>query len=312
MDINDKIYVAGHTGLIGSAILRRLKEAGYNNLLFMRHQDLDLTNSNAVDLFFDTHRPLYVFLAAGRVAGIRANILKPADFISINIGIQLNVLKAAHRVNVYKLILFGSSCMYPRDCIQPMSEALLMSGKPEQTSLPYAISKLAGLHMCLAYNQQYKVQRFIPVIPNTAYGPNDNFNSDSGHVIPALLTRFDEARRNGSKSLTLWGSGEARREFIHADDVADACLTILVSNTKELELPINLGTGTDISISELAEVVARVVKYKGNIKWDLSKPEGAKKKLLDSSRLREFGWAPKVNLEEGIRQTYNWYIKNSL
>jgi GDP-L-fucose synthase len=310
MNKSDKIFVAGHTGLIGSAVVRRLQRNGFTNLLLASHADLELTDSAAVDRFFEIHAPDYVVLAAGRVGGIVENQTYPADFINANLAIQLNVLKAAHRSGVRKLILFASSCMYPRECPQPMAETALLSGYPEPTSLAYAISKLAGMQMCLAYNQQYGEQRFIPVIPNSAFGPNDNFDPKSGHVLSSLIRRFHEARQTGAQSITLWGSGTPRREFIHTDDIADACIALLTKNTDELQLPLNLGTGKDFSIRELAEAIARVVGYSGTIEWDTSKPDGAPRKLLDSSRLRAFGWQPAVDFEESLKDTYQWYLDN--
>ncbi|MCF7964453.1 GDP-L-fucose synthase [Methylobacter sp. Wu8] len=312
MNKTDKIFVAGHTGLIGSAVARRLQNQGYDNLLLAGHAELELTDAVAVDRFFDEHSPDYVVLAAGRVGGIIENQTYPADFMNANLAIQLNVLKAAHRSGVQKLILFASSCMYPRECPQPMAETALLSGHPEPTSLAYAISKLAGMQMCLAYNKQYGEQRFIPVIPNSAFGPNDNFDPKSGHVLSSLIRRFHEAQQTGVESLTLWGSGTPRREFIHTNDIADACIALLTGDTTALELPLNLGTGRDFSIRELAETIAGVIGYSGTIEWDTSKPDGAPRKLLDSSRLRAFGWQPAVNFEEGVKDTYQWYLDNAL
>ncbi len=310
MNRTDKIYVAGHTGLIGSAIVRRLGNEGFVNVIKVIHKDLELTDAAAVDRFFDEYRPQYVILAAGRVGGIIENQTYPADFINENLAIQLNVLKAAHRSGVHKLILFASSCMYPRECPQPMTEDALLSGHPEPTSIAYAISKLAGMQMCLAYNRQYGVQRFIPVIPNSAFGPNDNFNPESGHVLSALMRRFHEAAMNGAQSVTLWGTGTPRREFIHADDIADASITLLSRDTTSLQLPVNLGTGKDFSILELADIVTRVTGYTGSIEWDAGKPDGAPRKLLDSSRILNFGWKPVVDFESGLEDTYRWYLDN--
>ena len=310
MNKSDKIFVAGHTGLIGSAVVRRLNSGGFDNLLLAPHAELELTDAVAVDRFFDEHKPAYVVLAAGRVGGIVENQTYPADFMNANLGIQLNVLKAAHRTGVRKLILFASSCMYPRECPQPMPETALLTGHPEPTSLAYAISKLAGMQMCLAYNKQYGEQRFIPVIPNSAFGPNDDFDPKSGHVLSALIRRFHEARETGAPSLTLWGSGNPRREFIHADDIADASIALLAGDTAALALPLNMGSGKDFSIRELAECIARVVGYGGSISWDTSKPDGAPRKLLDSGRIRAFGWQPAVDFEEGLKNTYQWYLDN--
>jgi GDP-L-fucose synthase len=305
-----RIFVAGHAGLIGSSLLRRFEREGYSRIIKLSREQLDLQSTACVENFFSEAQPEYVLLAAGRVGGIIENNTYPANFMEENIAIQLNVLRAAQKFNVTKLILFGSSCMYPKKCPQPMAEDILLSGKLEPTSLPYAISKLAGVYLCLAYNKQYGSQRFIPVIPNTAYGPNDNFEPGSAHVLPALLARFHDAMLNGADSLTLWGSGSPRREFVHADDIADACLHLLQHDISQIELPLNIGVGSDISIKELAETMAEMVGYKGSINWDRSKPDGAPSKLLDSSRIGEMGWSSKISLDKGLRQTYQWYLEN--
>jgi GDP-L-fucose synthase len=310
MNKDDPIYVAGHCGLIGSAMVRLLEEDGFTNLILRSRLELDLTDAISVNKFFDKYAPKYVVLAAGRVGGIIENQKFPADFMNENLSIQLNVLKAAHLNNVSKLILFASSCMYPRECSQPMAETALLSGQPEPTSLAYAISKLAGMQMCLSYNKQYGEQRFIPVIPNSAFGPNDNFDPTSGHVLSSLIRRFHEATHTGVKQLTLWGTGNPRREFIHTKDIASACVALLKKDVKNLKLPLNIGSGVDYSIRELAEAIAQVTGYTGEIEWDSSKPDGAPKKLLDSTRIRSFGWAPSVNLEEGLKSTYQWYLQN--
>jgi GDP-L-fucose synthase len=306
-----KIYVAGHAGLIGSAVIRRLERDGYQALITRRRNQLDLQDGGRVAEFFDEVRPEYVVLAAGRVGGIVENQTFPADFMDENIAIQLNVLKAARKVGVRKLILFGSSCMYPRECPQPMAEDTLLCGKPEPTSLPYAISKFAGTYMCLAYNKQDRDTRFIPLIPNSAYGPHDNFDPKSGHVLSAVMARFHQAKVSGAESVTLWGSGSPRREFIHADDVADACVHLLTQNNAAIELPLNIGVGADVSIKDLAELMAGVVGYKGRLEWDLTKPDGAPRKLLDSARIQSLGWKPKVGLAEGLSNTYQWYADNA-
>jgi GDP-L-fucose synthase len=306
-----KIFVAGHAGLIGSAVFRRFAREGYSRLITMSRSQLDLRDSAAVTDFFVEAQPEHVVLAAGRVGGIIENQVHPADFMEENIAIQLNVMKAARKTGVTKLIFFGSSCMYPRECPQPMAEEVLLSARPEPTSLPYAISKLAGTYMCLAYNKQYGDKRFIPVIPNSAYGPNDNFDPKSGHVLSALMSRFHEAKMSGAQAVTLWGSGSPRREFVHADDIADACLHLLQNDVSNLEFPLNIGVGSDISIRELAEAIAGVVGYRGQLEWDRTKPDGAPRKLLDSTRLRAFGWSPKTSFTEGLRNTYDWYLQHA-
>lgn len=310
MNKNSKIYVAGHTGLIGSAVVKNLQRQGFNNIVVRSHSDLELTNRSAVLDFFKIEKPEYVVLCAGKVGGIVENKTFPADFIRINLAIQQNIIESAHENNVSKLIFFASSCMYPRECPQPMAEHALFSGVPEPTSMAYAVSKMAGLQMCLAYNQQYGEKRFIPVIPNSAYGPNDNFNPESGHVLSALIRRFHEAKASKAESVTLWGTGAPKREFIHTDDIASACIKLLESDLAGLELPVNLGSGTDLSIKELAEAISGVLGYQGKIKWDTTKPDGAPRKLLDSSRINQFGWKPKVSFEAGLQDTYEWYRAN--
>ncbi len=304
----DSLYIAGHTGLIGSALVRRLQARGHSNMLLRTHAELELTDHAAVDRFFDTHKPAYVLLAAGRVGGIVENQTYPADFIDTNLSIQLNVLRAAHRNGVRKLILFGSSCMYPRECPQPMPEESLLSGTPEPTSLAYAVAKLAGVQMCLAYNKQYGEQRFIPVIPNSAYGPNDNFDPKSGHVLSVLIRRFHEAKQQQAPGITLWGSGNPRREFVYADDIADACIWLLGRDEPLPDLPLNIGVGADYSIRELAEAIAEMQGYRGTIIWDTSRPDGAPRKLLDSSRIQALGWKASTSFKEGLHNTYQWYL----
>lgn len=310
MQKGSKIYVAGHAGLIGSAMVRCLQDAGYQNIVVRTRDQLELQDTAQVASFFEYERPQYVVLAAGRVGGILENQTLPADFINENLAISLNVLRSAHHTDVRKLILFGSSCMYPRECPQPMAEEVLLSGKPESTSLPYAIAKLAGVHLCLAYNRQYGEQRFIPVIPNSAYGPNDNFDSGSGHVLSALMTRFHQAKLLEAPSVELWGSGSPRREFVHADDIALACLYLLGGDFLDMPLPLNIGTGQDISIKELAVAMAEVVGYRGHLLWDSSKPDGAPRKLLDSERIKRLGWQAQIDLETGLRSTYDWFLRH--
>lgn len=308
MDKSVPIYVAGHTGLIGSAMVRRLTRAGIAPLMRPRGV-LDLMDAAAVERFFTVERPGYVVMAAGRVGGIAENSLYPADFLHENLTMQLNVLGAAHRSGVKKLIFFASSCMYPRDCLQPMAESALLTGLPEPTSRAYAMAKLAGLQMCLAYNQQFGAQRFIPVIPNSVFGPNDNFDPARGHVLSAMIRRCHEAKLAGAADVTFWGSGTPRREFVYADDVAEGCYALLQGATDGLSLPLNMGAGVDMSIRELAEQVAAVVGYRGALRWDSSQPDGAPRKLLDSSRMRAFGWVPKTSFSAGLHETYQWYAR---
>jgi len=305
------IYVAGHTGLIGSAVLRLLKKMGFKNIIVAPHDQLELIDSIAVEQFFRKYSPQYVVLAAGRVGGILENSMYPAEMITSNLSIQLNVLRAAFHAGVRKTIFFGSSCMYPRDSVQPMPEAALLNGVPEQSSLSYAVAKLAGVQMCLAFNQQLGEQRFIPIIPNSVYGPNDNFDLTSAHVLAALLRRIHEAHQAGLDRVTLWGTGKPRREFIHADDVARACLVLLSHGKSELHLPLNFGLGVDYSIGELSEIISEIVGFKGQIEWDHSKPEGASRKLLDCRRAREeLGWSASVPLFDGLVSTYSWFKLN--
>jgi GDP-L-fucose synthase len=305
-----RIFVAGHAGLIGSALLRRLVREGYTKIITRSQNQLDLLSTVCVEKFFGETRPEYILLAAGRVGGIIENKTYPADLMEENIVVQLNILRAARKAGVTKLILFGSSCMYPRECSQPMAEDILLSGKLEPTSLPYAISKLMGVYLCLAYNKQDGGNSFIPIIPSSVYGPNDNFDPESAHVLSALMFRFHDARIRGADSVTLWGSGSPRREFVHADDIAVACLNLLQEDISGLEFPLNIGIGSDMSIKELAETMAKVVGYKGSINWDRSKPDGAPRKLLDSTKMNKTGWSAKISLQEGLLQTYNWYLKS--
>jgi GDP-L-fucose synthase len=303
MDRNSRIYVAGHTGLIGSALLRRLRAERYNNLVTRTRAEVDLTDPRAVDDFFARERPEYVLLAAGKVGGIEANRTAPADFAHANLAMQTAVLAAAHRHHVRRLIFFGSGCMYPRECAQPMAEDQLMSGPLEPTSQAYAMAKLAGLAMCEAYNAQHATQ-FLTVIPASVYGPSDHFNLASAHVLGALVSKFHTARYRGGV-VDIWGTGTPRREFIHADDVAEAC-HLLMSVDKTATV-FNVGSGDDVSIAELAARVKTVVGVDVKFRFDATKPDGAPRKLLDSSRLRALGWVPKVSLEAGLAETYAWY-----
>jgi GDP-L-fucose synthase len=312
MELEAKIYVAGHTGLIGSAVVNCLQTVGFDNLLTRPHNELDLIEQSSVREFFEREQPEYVVLAAGKVGGIAANSRYPADFIYTNLVIQTNVLEAARQSAMKRLIFFGSSCMYPVQASQPMKEQELFDGKLEQTSVAYAVSKIAGMQTCLAFNQQENGRRFIPVIPNSTYGENDNLNPESGHVLSALVRRFDDAKNNGEKSIQLWGSGRPRREFVHSSDVADACLRILKADLSSTELPINIGTGEDISIKALAEVIGEITGFQGSIEWDLLRPDGVARKLLDNQRIRDLGWRPSVDLRGGITRFYRWYRSQGL
>jgi GDP-L-fucose synthase len=316
MNKDSRIYIAGHRGLVGSAIYRKLEAEGYTNLITRSHQELDLMRQDDVEAFFESQGPEYVFLAAAKTGGILANNTFPADFIYENIMIQANVIDAAYRSTVKKLLFLGSSCIYPRDCPQPMKEEYLLSGKLEPTNEPYAIAKIAGIKMCQSYNRQYGTH-FISVMPTNLYGPGDNFNLETSHVLPALIRKFSEAKmREASRVraderkgvVTVWGTGSPRREFLHIDDLADACLFIM-NNYYQDEI-INIGVGKDISIEELAELIREIVGFEGEIRFDTSKPDGTPRKLLDIRRLESLGWRANISLREGIRQTYKWYLKN--
>ncbi len=278
--------------------------------LLRTREGLELTNREHVFDFFSSQKPEVVFLAAGKVGGAIENRDFPENFINKNLRIRTNIMEAADVFGVKRLVFCGSSCMYPRQCPQPMAEDQLLSGKPEPTSMAYAVAKLAGVQSCLAYNQESGGARFIPLIPNSAYGPNDNFHPQSGHVLFALIARFHEGKTVGAQSVTLWGSGSSRREFVHADDIADSSIYLACLEHAEMQLPINIGTATDISIRELAELIANLVGYTGQLEWDISKPDGAPRKLLDSKHVGSFGWKPKISLVEGISSTYEWFINN--
>ena len=310
------IYIAGHRGLVGSAIYRRLKAGAYTNLVTRTHEQLDLTNQEEVRAFFETERPEYVFLAAAKVGGIWANNTYPAEFIYSNITIQTNVIHAAYRASVKKLLFLGSSCIYPRDCPQPMKEEYLLSGKLEPTNEPYAVAKVAGIKMCQSYNRQYGTN-FISVMPTNLYGPGDNFDLETSHVLAALIRKFHEAKvgagsgfggGGGENAVSVWGTGSPRREFLHVDDLADACV-FLMGQYDDSEI-INIGVGKDISVKELAQVIKDIVGFKGKIRFDPSKPDGTPRKLLDISKLESLGWRARISLREGIRQTYGWYLES--
>lgn len=305
MDARARIYVAGHTGMVGSAILRRLRAEGFQTLLTRDRAALDLREQAAVRAFFAAERPEYVFVAAAKVGGIRANDTFGADFIHDNLLIAANVVAAAHETGVKKLLFLGSSCIYPKFAPQPMREESFLDGKLEPTNEPYAVAKIAGITMCRAYRRQYG-DDFISAMPTNLYGPWDNFDLENSHVLPALMRRFHEATLAGLPEVTLWGTGSPRREFLHVDDLADACVRLMEHYSGDLCL--NVGTGEDLTIAEAAEAVRRVVGYRGDIRWDSSKPDGAPRKLLDVTRLHELGWRHRIGLEEGLRSLYEAFL----
>jgi len=358
MEKNARIYIAGHTGLVGSAFLRRLEAEGYSNLIVRSHSDLDLTRQTDVDVFFQSEKPEYVFLAAAKVGGIMANYTYPAEFIYTNLAIQNNVIHAAWKVGVIRLLFLGSSCIYPKECPQPIKEKHLLSGPLEPTNEPYAVAKIAGIKMCHAYNRQYDSQ-FLCVMPTNLYGPNDNFDLETSHVLPALIRKFhlsklayqedwegikkDEQKygsipeeikqsigyktsssekqstRTGSKiSVLLWGSGNPKRELLHVDDLADACIFLTKMNEKAFDLffedthapLINIGCGEDQTVEEIAAMVAEVIGYNGDVRWDIDKPDGTLQKLLDISQIKKLGWESSIVLKDGIRNVYEWYLKD--
>lgn len=300
------IYVAGHRGLVGSALVRRLRSAGYTNLLTRTRAELDLTDRVAVDRFFASEKPAYVFLAAAKVGGILANSTYPADFLRENLAIQCNVIDAAYRHEVSKLLFLGSSCIYPKFAPQPITEDALLTGALEPTNEPYAVAKIAGIKMCQAYNAQYGAN-YISVMPTNLYGPGDNFDLQSSHVLPALIRKFHEAKVAGAPHVVVWGTGSPRREFLHVDDLADACLFLMERHSGSQI--INAGVGEDISIAELAHLIRDVVGYGGELTFDTGKPDGTPRKLLDVSRLAGMGWRPRISLRAGIEQTYRWYLE---
>jgi len=307
MNEADAIYVAGHQGLVGAAIVRRLRELGYANLLLRTRAELDLRDQAAVEAFFARERPAYVFLAAAKVGGILANSTYPADFLLDNLQIQCNVIAAAQRHGVAKLCFLGSSCIYPKLAPQPLREEYLLTGPLEPTNEWYAIAKLAGIKLAQAYARQHG-WRAISLLPTNLYGPGDNFSLKNSHVLPALIRRCHEARERGDAELVVWGTGTPLREFLHVDDLADACVFLM--QRYESDEPINVGVGQDLSIADLAALVARVVGYTGRLVFDPSKPDGTPRKLLDTGRLRELGWRPRIGLETGIESTYRWFLEN--
>jgi GDP-L-fucose synthase len=357
MEKNSRIYIAGHTGLVGSSLLRRLEDDGYSRLIVQSHSNLDLTQQAAVEDFFQTEKPEYVFLVAAKVGGIMANSTYPAEFIHSNLAIQTNVVHTAWKTGVKRLFFLGSSCVYPKECPQPMKEDHLLTGPLEPTNEPYAVAKIAGIKMCQSYNRQYGTQ-YVSLMPTNLYGPNDNFDLETSHVLPALIRKFHLAKlahqgdwakikedeekygripedikvsiglrtsdsnfqsipKDALPFVLLWGTGNPRREFLHVDDLADACIHISKLNEKifnrliadEKTPLINIGCGEDRTIKEIAAMVAKIVGYRGGIKWDHNKPDGTPQKLLDISKMRELRWKPRIGLKEGTRSVYEWYLK---
>lgn len=307
MRFSDSIYIAGHTGLVGSALVRLLKKRGFKNLLMKPHNELDLRNQSQVQKFFREHSPDYVFLAAARVGGILANWNSPAEFIYDNLMISTNIIHESYNSGVKKLVNLGSSCIYPKLSRQPINESSLLTGLLEPTNEPYAIAKITGIKLCDSYRRQYGVD-FVSAMPTNLYGPNDNFDLETSHVFPALLRKIHEAREKNNTSVTIWGSGTPRREFLYVDDAADALLFLM--NHFSESGPINVGTGEDISILELAELISKIVGFDGVIELDQSKPDGTPQKLLDISRISDLGWKPSTELKDGIRKTYDWFLEN--
>jgi GDP-L-fucose synthase len=303
---DSKIYVAGHRGLAGSAIKRELERQGYNNIIAKRSSEIDLRDNHSVKQFFEEEKPEYVFLAAAKVGGILANNTYPAEFIHDNLLIQNNVIHQAYKNNVKKLLFLGSSCIYPKYAKQPMKEEYLLTGELEPTNEPYAIAKIAGIKMCESYNRQYNTN-FLSVMPTNLYGPNDNFDLSTSHVLPALIHRFHNAKRKNEPQVTIWGTGTPMREFLHVDDLANACVH-LMGNYSENEI-VNIGTGKDITIKELALMIKEVVGYEGELICDTSKPDGTPRKLLDVSKLNNYGWKPNIDLETGIKDTYKHFVE---
>jgi len=301
MQKNSKIYVAGHRGLVGSAIVRKLQKEGFSNLLLRTSSEVDLRNQEAVKAFFEAEKPEYVFMAAAKVGGINANNVYPADFIYDNLCIQNNVIHESYRTGVKKLLFLGSSCIYPKNAEQPIKEEYLLSGYLEPTNDAYAIAKIAGIKMCQSYHKQYECN-FISAMPTNLYGPGDNYDLKNSHVLPALLRKFHEAKLNGEPTVTVWGTGKPRREFLHADDLADACL-FLMDHYDSPEI-INIGVGKDISIGEMAQMIKNITGYEGEIVFDSSMPDGTFRKLLDVSKLNGLGWEAKIGFEEGVEATY--------
>ena len=318
MNKDAKIYVAGHRGLVGSALMRQLSAQGYSNIITLTHAELDLTNQQAVTGFFKAEKPEYVILAAAKVGGIHANNTYPAEFIHENLAIQTNVIHQSYVNGVKRLLFLGSSCIYPRDCPQPIKEEYLLTGELEPTNRPYALAKIAGIEMCWSYNRQYGTQ-YLAVMPTNLYGPGDNYHLENSHVIPALIRKFHEAKINNEPTVTVWGTGAPKREFLYSDDMAEACLFVLnlpdstyktlIATDRNDGLPplLNLGSGSDLSIAELANLVKQIVGFAGDIKFDSTKPDGTIRKLMYSGRLNKLGWAVSTNLQNGLIQAYQQF-----
>ena len=307
MNLDAKIYVAGHRGLVGSAIVRNLEDKGYKNIIYRTHKELDLTNQEAVRRFFEEEKPEYVFLAAAKVGGIHANNTYPADFIYENLMIQNNVIKAAHDFEVKKLLFLGSTCIYPKMAPQPIKEEYLLTGSLEETNEAYAVAKIAGLEMCKFFKRQYG-DNFISCMPTNLYGPNDNFDLKNSHVLPALIRKFHEANVNNSEAVEVWGTGTPLREFLYVDDMADACVFLMENYDGEQH--VNIGTGEEVSIRELAETVKEVVGFDGELVFNTEIPDGTPRKLTTVDKLHGLGWKHKVSLDKGIRLAYNWFLEN--
>jgi GDP-L-fucose synthase len=311
MNRNDKIYIPGHRGMAGSAIKRNLEARGYTNLITRTHSKLDLTNQQAVNDLFKAERPEYVFLAAAKVGGILANSTYPAEFIYDNLMIEANVIHAAYNCGVKKLLFLGSSCIYPRLAPQPLKEEYLLTGELEVTNEAYAVAKIAGIRMCKHYNQQYGTN-FISVMPTNLYGPGDNYDLETSHVMAALIRKFHKAKLNNAPKVVVWGTGMPRREFLHVDDMADACVYLMENyDATDIGEFVNIGLGEDVTIKELAELMGEVVGYSGEIMYDTTKPDGTPQKLLDVSRLQKLGWEARISLKDGIKQAYEWYVSKN-
>ena len=308
-----KIFIAGPKGLVGSALVRHLEKKGFINLLIPSHSELELLDSHAVSTYFKQNKPEYVFLAAAKVGGIMANSTYPADFIYQNLMIQNNIIHQSYVHKIKKLLFLGSSCIYPKHCPQPMKEEYLMTGPLEPTNSPYAVAKIAGIEMCWSYNRQYNT-KFIPVMPTNLYGPNDNFDLETSHVLPALIRKFHEAKVNNEPNVRVWGTGTPKRELLHVDDLADACVFLIQNQFSDKEyknkLLFNVGAGKDITINELAQLIKEITNYKGKLEFDTSKPDGTPLKLLDVSKIKHLNWQAMTGIKKGITATYQWYLKN--